>query len=224
MFLQLIDEARNKLASFEVTAKTTPWSGYPLTSNEPSNNKERVPDQLLRRLYVDGMTVIDFGANRGWFSKLASRIGYRVVAVELDDSCMTELYLDGKQSSAKILPLVGNFLIPTPVTGKHLKMYDRLRCDISLSMALVHHLVFAQRADFPTIASLLDKFTKTHAIVEFPSENDGYVKSWLLSEHNHQIGMWYNIDNLIKEMSVYFTKHEIFDSYPKGRQIILFSR
>jgi len=218
-FLTFLSEVREWFSSMSINAKTTPWSNYTQPTDELTNNKQKVTSQLLDRLYSDGMSMFDVGANEGWYSNFAHDKGYRVVSVEIDEKCMTKLYLDAKLTNKKILPLAFNFLNPWYGTPPYMDAIDRLKCDVCLGLAVVHHMVFSQHYDFNKIASGFNDFTKKYAIVEFPPEDDIFVHNWITPETS-----WYNLDNFISEMSVYFPKHEIFDSHPLPRKIILFEK
>jgi len=218
-FLSFLTEARDWLSGMSVNAKVTPWSGYTQPTDELTNNKQKVVAQLLDRLYSDGMTLFDVGANEGWYSNFAHSKGYRVVSVELDEQCMTKLYLQAKETSRKILPLTFNFLHPWVAMPPYMDAIDRLKCDVVFGVAVVHHMVFSQHCNFLEIASKFNEFSNKYAIVEFPPEDDVFVHNWVTPETN-----WYTLDNFIKEMSVYFPKHEVFDSHPLPRKIILFEK
>jgi hypothetical protein len=97
-----------------------------------------------------------------------------------------------------------------------------MQCDVTLSLALLHHLVFYQDATFSFIAERLDALSKKAAIVQFITREDSYVKHWLKS-----LGTkfdWYTMDNFILEMNKYFPKHTIIDSAPVERKLILFEK
>jgi len=219
VFLKFLNDIRDWLSSMNVNIGTTPWSGYTQPTEELTNDKQKTVANILGKLYTDGMTLIDIGANQGWYSNFAANIGYHVVAFDLDEKCMTKLYLEAKQSRHKILPLIEDFLRPWKAQPPYINEIDRLKCDVSLALALVHHLVFSQHTDFPTIALRLSELTKRYSIVEFPPPDDVFVKNWITPETS-----WYNIDNFIAEMSGYFPKNQVFDSHPKPRKIILFEK
>uniref|UniRef100_A0A6M3K658 Putative methyltransferase n=1 Tax=viral metagenome TaxID=1070528 RepID=A0A6M3K658_9ZZZZ len=218
-FLTLLSETRSWLSGMSVNAKVTPWSGYVQPTEELTNNKQKVTAQLLDRLYSDGMTLLDVGANEGWYSNFAESKGYRVVAVEIDEQCTTKLYLQAKEVNRKILPLTFNLLKPWCADPPRKNAVDRLKCDIVLGLAVVHHMVFSQKSNFTGIASKFNDFSKKYCIIEFPPEDDVFVHNWVTPETS-----WYNLDNFIAEMSKYFPKHEIFDSHPLPRKIILFEK
>src|SRR6185436_4312865 len=54
-------------------------------------------------------TVLDLGANTGWYSVLAARLGASVIALEDDESCIDILYGRSKREHLRILPLKGTF-------------------------------------------------------------------------------------------------------------------
>ena len=218
-FLTFLSEVRDWLFGMNVGAKVTPWSGYTQPTDKLTNNKQKVVAQLLDRLYLDGMTLLDVGANEGWYSNFAYSKGYRVVAVDMDEQCMTKLYLQAKQGGSKILPLTFNFLQPWTAHPPYVDAIDRLKCDVVLGLAVVHHMVFSQKKTFYDIASSFNDFSKKYAIVEFPPEDDVFVHNWVTPETS-----WYNLDNFIAEMSKYFPKYEVFDSHPLPRKIVLFEK
>ena len=218
-FLTFLVELRDWFSSMSVNEKVTPWSSYTQPTDELTNNKQKVTAQLLSRVYSDDMTLFDVGANEGWYSNFAHNVGYRVVAVEIDEQCMTKLYLQAKEANTKILPLAFDFLHPWYAHPPYTDAIDRLKCDVCLGLAVVHHMVFSQKSTFPEIASKFNDFTKKYAIVEFPPEDDIFVHNWITPETS-----WYNLGNFIAEMSKYFSKHEIFDSHPLPRKIVLFEK
>jgi len=218
-FLTFLSEVRNWFSGMSINANITPWSNYTQPTEELTNNKQKVTAQLLDKLYSDGMTMLDVGANEGWYSNFAHNKGYRVVAVEIDEQCMTKLYLQAKESGAKILPLAFNFLQPWTAHPPYVDAIDRLKCDVVLGLAVVHHMVFSQKKTFADIASSFNDFSSKYAVVEFPPEDDIFVHNWVTPETS-----WYNLDNFIAEMSKYFPKYEVFDSHPLPRKIVLFEK
>ena len=218
-FLTFLREVRNWLTTLKIEVKTTPWSGYTQPTDALTNDKQRVVCNLLDKLYSKDMTLIDIGANQGWYSNLAVSRGYKVVAFDLDEACMTSLYLDAKRDGRRVLPLMEDFLNPWVAQPPYQNAVDRLKCDISLSLALVHHLVFSQHTNFSSIATGLSGFSKKYAIVEFPPADDIFVKNWVKPEQS-----WYTLDRFIAEVSAYFPYYEVFDSYPPPRKMVLFSK
>lgn len=218
-----LGKIRESLLSVKINPTKTPWFDYPRLSDTDLDDKQRSTLQIMEKVKPSCETFLDIGCNVGWYSRAASRMGYRVVAIDVDEACIAELYTNAKASESKILPLVSDFkTCLNSIYATHKSFAERIQCDVTLSLALLHHLVFFQDVAFPFIAERLDALSKKAAIVQFITRDDSYVKHWLKS-----LGTkfdWYTMDNFILEMSKYFPKHEIFESSPFGRKLILFER
>lgn len=212
------------IMSLDIKLQVTEWSDYEQKPADDISNfhkKQQVSYELLDKL--NHKTLLDMGANRGWYSELAAAKGYEVVAFDMDDVTMSELYTKSQQTKNPILPLLMNFGNSTPAHGRialgYLPAHQRFKCDISLVLALVHHLSFKADLYFDEIAKIISDFSKSHALVEFIPPEDTHVSKWLTPRHS-----WYTTDNFITEMTKFFPKYEIFESTPQPRINILFSK
>jgi SAM-dependent methyltransferase len=101
-------------------------------------------------------TVVDIGCNRGGYAILAARAGARVTAFDTDEDSVALLYELAKEQRLDILPLVMDFLSPSPACGwrglQFPSALQRLRSEMALALALVHHLAITQRQTFERIA------------------------------------------------------------------------
>jgi len=219
-FLEKIKEA---LLIIPINPKKTPWFDYPRLSDTDLDDKQKSTLQIIEKVKPNCETFLDIGCNVGWYSRAAHGMGYRVVAIDVDEACIAELYAYTKETKSKILPLVSDFKTCFDVLNQtHPSFVNRIQCDVTLSLALLHHLVFFQHLDFPFIAERLDALTKKIAIVQFITREDSYVKHWLkTADRNYD---WYTMDNFISSMTKYFPKHEIFESSPVGRKLIVFEK
>jgi len=167
-------------------------------------------------------SLLDMACNKGAYAVIAAEMGYQVVAFDRDPEIVSNIYLENKSGGKDILPLKLDFLWPTPGFGLGLSArpaYERLKCDTTLVLALIHHLVFYQKVNFEIIARIISQYTISRAIVEFIPPDDHYVKKWMTERHN-----WYELANFIDAMNVYFRKHTIFPSSPAPRVIVLFQK
>jgi SAM-dependent methyltransferase len=219
-FLEKIKEA---LLTIPINPKKTPWFDYPRLSDTDLDDKQKSTLQIIEKVKPNCETFLDIGCNVGWYSRAAHGMGYRVVAIDVDEACIAELYAHAKETESKILPLVSDFRTCLDIINQtHPSFVNRIQCDVTLSLALLHHLVFFQHLDFPFIAERLDALTKKIAIVQFITREDGYVKHWLkTADRNYD---WYTMDNFISSMTKYFPKHEVFESSPVGRKLIVFEK
>jgi len=205
-----------------IPIKKTNWSEY--YKDEVDLNK--VNEWITKRKTVfkvisrcNPESVLDVGSNTGWFSKLSSMLGALPVAFDNDESCINKLYLAEKQQSHRILPLLMDFRNPSLAYGIDLHCrpaVERLKCDMVLALALVHHLVFKQNETFNRIIGSLSAFTKKWLLIEFIPKEDKYVSEWYSDKFS-----WYNVENFEMELRKYFSKIERLPSNPDPRLMFL---
>ncbi|MBA3341095.1 MAG: class I SAM-dependent methyltransferase [Gemmatimonadaceae bacterium] len=191
-------------------------------------------------------TVLDLGSNTGWFSMLAARLGSSVVAVDLDEASIDRLYLAALREKLPVLPLVADLTRPLPevfaktfddepslsLLGDGLPLLrtatDRLRCEMVLALAVVHHLALGQGLDFREIAATLGRLANRYLCVEFVAIDDamitgdpGFFKAW--NAAGDSFG-WYTRDNFITELRHHFSEIEIVPSSPESRSLLICSK
>lgn len=223
--LAFLGELRDRLAGLSLDTSQGQWSDYPQdigVLGDPSTYKVKAASahKVLER--NERGTLLDMACSRGWFSHMAKGLGYEVVGFDYEASAVTEVYERGKQGGENILPLRMNFLWPTPSFGMALSgpsAFQRLQCDTTLVLALVHHLVFGQKVGFETIASIINAYTRHRSIVEFIPAEDRFVSEWMTDAHG-----WYSQEGFIAAMQPYFPNVEILPSNPEPRSILAFSR
>ena len=101
----------------------------------------------------------------------AARLGSSVVYFGTDQKTVSELYRSARSEGLNILPLVMDFIKPTPSIGysSHytLAATERIKCDMVLALSITEHLVFDRYLSFDLIAEGLSSFSKRWAVVEF---------------------------------------------------------
>jgi SAM-dependent methyltransferase len=188
--------------------------------------------------------VLDIGANTGWFSILAERLGAEVIATDIDESSIDTLYLYSKKNRCKILPLLLSFddlskefygldyndplykarnLKTRPL---FLPATKRLESDVVLLLALLHHLIIGQDKSLKEIFNILSILTKKVLIVEYVSLKDKVMdaESSFFKNLRHYNVKNYNIDLVIKEGKKHFSQVEIFNSNPGTRKLLVFKK
>jgi len=223
--LEFLRPLRDRIAGLATPATHGRWSGYaqdPGDLRDPASFKTKAASVHRVLQTGDPGTLLDMACNRGWFSYLAASLGHRVVAFDYEPSTVTEVYERSKAGGDDVLPLRMDFLWPTPPFGLGLgggSSFERFRCDRTLALALVHHLVFGQGVRFDIIAGIIDAYTRNQAIVEFIPADDVYVKEWMTESHG-----WYTQDGFIEAMRRHFPSVEVLPSNPEPRTILVFSR
>jgi hypothetical protein len=128
---------------------------------------------------IEYKTVIDLGANDGHFSLLFNE-DKQVMATDADSNCINHLYLKiKKEGRGNILPLVNDLATPSPAIGWANTERDsftaRLKADLVLALALVHHLAIAGNVPLQKIAGWLQPMAG-YLIIEFVPKTDEKVQ------------------------------------------------
>jgi hypothetical protein len=210
-------QLREEIESIRFAPRQAEWSNYDGNSSPNLSNisdwtqKERTVDQVLAELRP--LTVVDIGSNRGWFSKLAARYASRVVAFDVDEPSIEDLYHDTKAHAIPIVPLVLDFAFASPAFGPGYTLYpsaaNRLQSELVLAVALTHHLVFKQHLSFEQIVDGLKLYTRRWLLVEFVPPTD--FRNWW-SEETHP---WYTIENFRTVLKKRFATVREFPSAPE---------
>lgn len=203
----------------------TEWTAYEqkapdVTAPDSFLAKQRSAYEVLKRL--GSGTLLDIGCNKGWYSRLAETMGFSVVSVDIDLASLATLYSQVKREQLNILPLRVDICDPTGANGLdegYPAFIDRMKCDVVLAMAIIHHLAYKRAVSFETTADRIAKLTRRVAVVEFIPREDAHVCKW------EQNGMeWYSRARLIKAFMLHFDRVESFPSTPHPREVFVFEK
>lgn len=224
-----LERLRRSVEDIRFPETVTDWSGYydeKFPSFEPSEDwslKNRAVFETLRRLQPS--SVVDVGSNKGWYSELAAGMRIPVVAFDVDEMCVRSLYTRASKGELQILPLIMDVRAPSPprTSVRHGSFYpaaqERLKGELVLGLAIVHHLVFKQGLGFDEIVEMLAAFVGRWLLIEFVPRTDRYVSEWYSDQFS-----WYSTENFVAALSERFAHVELFDSSPAPRQLLLCER
>lgn len=167
-------------------------------------------------------SVIDIGSNRGWYAQLAARRGANVVAMDMDERLVSILYQDTKSNKLPVHPLVMNFLWPSPGFGLldfWPSAVNRLRGEMVMALALVHHLVHKEGMQFDHIVDGFTKFTTRWLLTEFIPYDDPHLSTWDVKHLD-----WYCLDNFLGALRREYNLIQVMDSDPAPRVLIFCER
>lgn len=216
-------QLRRMVESIAIPVPKTEWSEYykefpPLSPSPEWTSKRHSIHKVLSDLKP--ASVLEIGSNRGWYSQLAASLGSQVVAFDVDETAITQLYIDAKTAKQRILPLIMNFEFFTPPRGSFCRTdppaNERLTCDFVLAIALTHHLVFKQHLHFDTIAEGLSLFAKRWLVVEFKPREYKYVRSWWSEAYS-----WYTLENFVQALKTRFTSVRTVQVEPESSVLLL---
>lgn len=210
------------LNTVEYKVPITEWAGYggKWFDLENLNPKQRSVYDTIKNLYDNGMrTLVDVGGSKGAFTEPAADLGYECVAFDLDTTSVMVLYDRLKESGRKITPLLMNFMAMTPKISGTSSASQRLRSDVSLYLAITHHLSLGRGISLDEQAKRLDELTKHYCIVEFIPTTDIHFR-----------GEWrkpteYTVDGFTAAMEKYgFELVDTLPSAPDPRVILVYGR
>jgi SAM-dependent methyltransferase len=122
--------------------------------------------------------VLDVGCNTGHFSALAAASGASVVAIDSDEAAVGQAWRRAAAGDLAVLPLVVDVARPSPAVGwrnaECPSFLDRAagRFDGVLMLAVLHHLLVAERIPLREIASLAASLCRRILVIEYVGKDD----------------------------------------------------
>ena len=170
--------------------------------------------QLIKEWVVSMNTrkLIDVGGNDGTFARAFLTEVKDVLVTDIDSNAVEYNYHMVQQNNEEnMLPFVCDVLQPAPGIGfnntERNSLLERLANytpDITLALALIHHITLSGNVPFYKSAEFFAKFSR-HLIIEFPKREDSWVESLLVRKRefiNHFD--FYNQTNFEEEYSLFF--------------------
>ena len=183
--IQLIWSLKKTIKKLRSTGKETKslWSNYRKNNtytNDSTECKKLFLEKCIKK--IAPRRVLDLGANDGFYSFEVAKMGIPCTAVEVDDVCCKLIYNTSllPQNSTLINTLKIELSNPTPAYGwaheERLSFTERVACDLTLALALIHHLAITHQIPYRLIAEYLSKLSP-ELIVEFiPISDPMFVK------------------------------------------------
>lgn len=203
----LLDGLKSAIHRQVLTTKNTEWSNYTdrdVHKEEYIEFKIKVITEMLNS--AEGKLVLDIGANNGYFSQVAVSRGASVISADADPVCVNENYNEiRKRGERKILPVLSDITNPSPSIGwagiERSSLNDRIRPDIIMALALIHHLVIKKNISFEMIASQFSRLAG-ELIIEFVPADDEKAK--LLLNNRDDDFSEYTLDKFEQVFSRYY--------------------
>lgn len=216
------------IRKLKVPAASSAWSAY---YEEAAGRNDYLQQKMsLIKNWVTELpgvkTAADLGANDGMFSKELASMGINVRAADADPYCINRLYASIKNGELKnIQPLILDLSNPSPSIGvnnaERESFTARSRTDISLALALVHHLAIGKNIPFETIAAFLSPLAPI-LIMEWVPKDDEKIK--LMLSQKKDIYPDYTPGHFEKAFSAFYTIKKKAEVGGSGRVLYLFFR
>lgn len=180
----LIENLKNCVTSLKFQKVQTEWGNYYNDTNytvKQAKEKESVITGWLETIRPS--RVADLGANDGTYSALAARVSELVVAMDVDPVAVQTNYMMCKtKNQTHITPLLNDITAPSPRIGWHCRerssIFERLRPDMGMALALIHHLAISNNVPLSKIFSMFADMAPVW-IVEFVEKKDTQVQRLL---------------------------------------------
>lgn len=202
------------------------WTGYyremkirpdrPLTWND----KQKSIVKIVKRCKPN--SVLDLAGNTGLYLELAKHVRPEIkqtILVDFDEAAIDRGYLSKKfdvcvvaefsQLNRPIQDLPKPYPIKPPLTR-------RLEADLTLVLALIHHLAFTEKMKFRKIVKILSELNTRLLAIEFIDRSDPKIQVWLKPENS-----WYTKKNFRKSIATKFNIIQVLPSEVPTRSIYL---
>jgi len=192
----------------------TEWGNYYAKTNyevAAFEEKKKLIQEWVNPLKPEKL--IDMGGNDGTFARTVLGNIPHVMVTDIDPNAVDFNYKQVQQNKeTNMLPFVCDVLQPAPGIGfnntERNSLLERLTAyepDVSLALALIHHITLSGNVPFEKTAQFFAAFSK-HLIIEFPTREDSWVESLLVRKRefiNHFD--FYNESNFEIGFKSYFT-------------------
>jgi len=203
----LIDHLKNLIKGLSIKNTEPGWTDYydqDILSSEYLDHKKIVIENLLTK--IDVKNALDLGANNGYFSEIIAKRNIDIVAADFDAACINNLYKKNKKEDIQnISPIIIDITNPTPPIGwanqERASFIKRANFDLTIALALIHHLCIGKNIPLEKIAQTFSSFGK-YLIIEFIPKNDPKVQ--ILLQHRTDNSSEYTIENFESNFITYY--------------------
>ena len=189
MVLGLIQGLRSTIAKMKSPDERTIWGDY-AADHSYSDASLQKKKQFIERNAARGQyrRVWDIGCNTGAFSRLCEPFAEQVISIDGDPKAIDRLYQRKKlEGAGKILPMIIDLGNVSPNQGwrgaERKSLENRGRPDLTLCLALIHHIVIA--ANIP-MREFIDWLSDLGGdlIIEFVTAEDAMAQMLLRNKTN----------------------------------------
>lgn len=223
----IVESLHNGIKKMKLNIDKTEWSNYYSETNYDDtsfNHKQEIITKFIEKIMPKSLW--DFGANTGFFSRIASKKGILTISFDYDILAIEKNYLESiKNNDEKILPLVVDLSNPSPSIGwnnnERKTLAERGPVDLIMALALIHHLAISNNLPFDMIASYFSNLC-THLIIEFVPKEDSQVQK-LLSVREDTFP-YYTQQNFEDSFKEFFKIIEVIKLHNSHRILFLMQR
>lgn len=210
--IKIVDSLYSYIKDLTLNEKTE-WKDYYTITNydaEAFEYKKELVKKWYKSLNVNKL--VDLGGNDGTFSRVLKDDAAQILVTDIDPNAVDYNYLQVlKNKESNIQPLVSDLLNPAPGIGLNneereplLERIKKNQFDVTLALALIHHISLTGNVPFEMSAKLFASLTP-YLIIEFPDREDSWVAYLLKSKREFTAHFdYYNKENFEKEYTAFF--------------------
>jgi hypothetical protein len=183
--IALLDSLRQMIERLKLPKVKTEWANYYRELTHYSTGAEAFKKKFVGEVFdtVRPGRVLDLGGNIGHYSRVATSRGIEANCCDIDPLCVNENYcLSRNGQNPYMLPLRIDLTNPAASHGFESRerpgFMDRAGSDLTMALALVHHLRITGNIPFHRVASFLARISPW-LNVEFPDHEDPMVQRLL---------------------------------------------
>lgn len=215
----IINHLRVGIEELKPKENKSNWSNYvnelPYSKQEIELKQKTIHTWLLGKLFN---ILLDVGANNTMFVQGLTDQAKQVVLIDNDMSVIDTIYKETKNKH--ILPLQIDITNVSPAIGINLterkSFFERVRPDITMALAVIHHLFHSRNIPLPKIAELFNLCSPL-LIIEFIHETDEMFLKIRNPENKHP----YNKDVFETAFKEYFTITKTLEIKAEKRTLYL---
>ncbi len=147
------------------------WGSYHSSIiDSPHFTQERffILAEIINTLPIS--TAIEIGGNQGYFTKilLEKTKLENIICSDYDEDALNIMYQNFKIiNTTKVSPMYLDFTLPYGDPKDEIDLYDRVKQELVIMLAVSHHLVLTQQIPIDFILQRLAKFTSKYVMIEF---------------------------------------------------------
>lgn len=186
--LAIIENLETFIKGLKIKTQETEWQDYYDNTNYTKKSfkeKKKIITELIKKIKPE--KIIDLGANDGLFSRIAKE-SKLIISTDIDHNAVEKNYQKTKENKENnILPLIIDITNPSPGIGWENKerksLIERSDFDLTMALALIHHLRITNNTPFQKIVELLNKLSKW-LIIEYVPKEDSNAQFLLQSRED----------------------------------------
>jgi ribosomal protein L11 methylase PrmA len=222
--LRMIRKLRKIVDGLKGRSAASLWGGYE-TSNSYGAEDEKKKTEFVAAAgrVLNGGAWIDVGCNNGKYLMTVGGNARIAVGLDLDPTAVDGFYRRIKnKDGTSYHPVVCDLMNPSPSLGWRLterpSLFERLRGDAFLALAVVHHLCIGANVPLPEFVSLLKSFGRG-GVVEWVDKKDAMVRRLLRNRVDvFPDYTWENFRSLLEKN---FVLKETCDTHQGARRLCL---